>query len=87
MKIKNHKLWINVEREMIDQNGKSNSNIAKLVSKMIGIFKPVIQTFENIKSIGYKQVFVQKCNENNEIMRYKVQFVTQGFSQKLLQII
>ena len=26
--------------------------------------------------------FVRKCNENNEIIRYKVRLVAQGFSQK-----
>jgi hypothetical protein len=33
--------------------------------------------------IGYKWVFVQKWNENNEIVRYKTRLVAQGFSQKL----
>ena len=32
--------------------------------------------------IKYKWVFVRKCNEKNEIMRYKSQLVAQGFSQR-----
>ena len=34
-------------------------------------------------SVGYKWVFVRKCNEKNEIMRYKARLVAQGFSQRL----
>jgi hypothetical protein len=32
--------------------------------------------------VGYKWVFVQKRNENNEIIRYKERLVVQGFSQR-----
>ena len=32
--------------------------------------------------VGYKQVFVRKRNEKNEIMKYKTQLMAQGFSQK-----
>ena len=32
--------------------------------------------------IGYKWVFVRKRNEINEIMRYKVRLMAQGFSQR-----
>ena len=32
--------------------------------------------------MGYKWIFVRKINENNEITRYKVRLVTQGFSQR-----
>ena len=46
------------------------------------VFKPVIQTPEDVKPVGYKWVFVRKLNENNEIIRYKVRLVAQGFSQK-----
>ena len=30
------------------------------------------QTPEDVKSVGYKWVFVRKRNENTEIIRYKV---------------
>jgi hypothetical protein len=33
--------------------------------------------------VKYKWVFVLKCNEKNEILRYKARLVAQGFSQKL----
>ena len=33
--------------------------------------------------VGYKWVFVQKRNEENEIMRYKARLVAQVFSQRL----
>ena len=46
------------------------------------VFGPVVQTPEDVKLVGYKGVFVQKRNENNEIIRYKVWLVVQGFSQK-----
>ena len=36
------------------------------------VFRPIVQTLEDIKTIGYQWVFVQKCNENNKIIRYKV---------------
>ena len=32
--------------------------------------------------VEYKWIFVQKYNENNEIIRYKVWLVVQDFSQK-----
>jgi hypothetical protein len=32
--------------------------------------------------VGYKWVFVRKRNEKNEIIRYKVRLVAQGFSQR-----
>ena len=38
--------------------------------------------WEEVKPVGYKWVFVKKHNENNEIIRYKVRLVAQGFSQK-----
>ena len=44
------------------------------------VFGPVVQTAEDIKPVGYKWVFVQKRNENNEIIRYKARLVAQGFS-------
>ena len=44
------------------------------------VFRPIVQTPEDVKPVGYKWVFVQKCNENNEIIRYKVWLVAQGFS-------
>ena len=36
------------------------------------VFGLVIQTPKDVKSVGYKWVFVRKHNENNEIIRYKV---------------
>ena len=41
------------------------------------VFGLVVQTPKGAKPIGYKWVFVQKCNENNEIIRYKTQSVAQ----------
>ena len=37
---------------------------------------------EIVKLVGYKWVFIRRCNEKNEITRYKVWFIAQGFSQK-----
>ena len=46
------------------------------------VFGPVVQTPASIKPIGNKWVFVRKRNENNDIIRYKVRLVAQGFSQR-----
>ena len=35
------------------------------------VFRLVVQTLEDVKPIGYKWVFVQKNNDDNEIIRYK----------------
>ena len=46
------------------------------------VFRPVVQTPASIKPVGNKWVFVQKRNENNDIIRYKTRLVAQGFSQR-----
>ena len=46
------------------------------------VFRPVVQIPKDVKPFGYKWVFVRKCNENNEIIRYKARLVAQGFSQR-----
>ncbi|KAL0342624.1 UNVERIFIED_CONTAM: Retrovirus-related Pol polyprotein from transposon RE1 [Sesamum calycinum] len=46
------------------------------------VFGPVIRTPEDVKSVGYKLVFVRKRNEQGEIVRYKARLVAQGFSQR-----
>lgn len=38
---------------------------------------PVVQTHEDI-NVGYKWVFVRKCNEHNKIIRYKAWLVVQS---------
>ena len=43
------------------------------------VFGLIIQMPKNVKLIGYKWVFIWKCNYKNEIIRYKTQLVTQGF--------
>jgi hypothetical protein len=32
--------------------------------------------------VGFKWVFIQKRNENNEVVGYKVRLVAQGFMQR-----
>ena len=44
------------------------------------VFGPIVQTPKDVKPIGYKWVFVQELNENNEIIRYKTWLVVQDFS-------
>jgi len=46
------------------------------------VFGPIVRTPEGVKPIGYRWVFVQKRNENGEIVRYKARLVAQGFSQR-----
>ena len=47
------------------------------------VFGPIVQTPVGVVLVGYKWVFVQKRNEENEIMRYKARHVAQVFSQRL----
>ena len=49
----------------------------KLNSLEKWVFEP-----EVIKLVGYKWVFIRKCNEKNEIIRYKAWLIAQGFSQR-----
>ena len=44
------------------------------------VFRPIVQTLEGVKPIGYKWIFVRKHNENNDITRYKAWLITQHFS-------
>ena len=46
------------------------------------VFGPVVQTAKVIKLVGYKWVLIRKCNEKNEITRYKTWLIAQGFLQK-----
>ena len=46
------------------------------------VFGPVCRTPEDIFPVGHKWVFVRKRNENNEVVRYKVRQVAQGFTQR-----
>ena len=56
---------------------------AKLSSLMKrDVFGLVVQTPKCVKPVGYKWVFIRKCNENNEIIRYKARLVAQCFSQR-----
>ena len=46
------------------------------------VFTPVGQMLENIKLVGYKQVFMKKQNKNDEIIIWKARLVAQGFLQR-----
>ncbi|GJX81848.1 retrovirus-related pol polyprotein from transposon TNT 1-94 [Tanacetum coccineum] len=35
-----------------------------------------------VKPVGYRWVFIQKQNENDEVIRYKARLIAQGFSQR-----
>ena len=39
------------------------------------VFGPIAHTPPHVKPVGYKWVFMKKCNENNEIVRYKARYV------------
>jgi hypothetical protein len=68
---KGHSNW-NKRKEAID---------AQLNSlKKRKVFTEVISTPPRIFPIGFKWVFIQKRNENNEVVRYKVRLVAQGFT-------
>jgi hypothetical protein len=44
------------------------------------VFTEVIPTPPRIFPVGFKWVFIQKRNKNNEVVRYKVRLVAQGFT-------
>jgi hypothetical protein len=44
------------------------------------VFTDVIPTPPKIIPVGFKWVFIQKRNENNEVVRYKTMLVAQGFT-------
>jgi hypothetical protein len=46
------------------------------------VFIEVIPTPLKIFVVGFKWVFIQKRNENNEVVRYKARLVVQGFTQR-----
>nr|GEZ49944.1 retrovirus-related Pol polyprotein from transposon TNT 1-94 [Tanacetum cinerariifolium] len=46
------------------------------------VFGRIVLTPGVVKPIGYKRVFIQKRNENDEVIRYKARLVAQGFSQR-----
>jgi hypothetical protein len=46
------------------------------------MFMDVIPTPPRIFHVGFKWVFIQKRNENNEVVRYKAKLVAQGFTQR-----
>jgi hypothetical protein len=46
------------------------------------LFSHVIPTPPRTYPVGFKWGFIQKQNENNEVVRYKVRLVTQGFTQR-----
>ena len=43
------------------------------------VFGLVVQMPEVVKLVGYKWVFIRKCNEKNEITIYKMWLIAQGF--------
>ena len=56
------------------------AKIASLTRR--GVFTSAIPTPSKVFPVGFKWVFVQKWNENNEVVRYKARLVAQGFTQR-----
>jgi hypothetical protein len=46
------------------------------------VFSNVIPTPPTTYPIGFKWIFIQKQNENNEVVRYKTRLVAQVFTQR-----
>jgi hypothetical protein len=46
------------------------------------VFTDMIPTPPRIFPVGFKWVFIQKRNENNEVVRYKARVVAQAFTQR-----
>ncbi|XP_070057213.1 uncharacterized mitochondrial protein AtMg00820-like [Nicotiana tomentosiformis] len=78
MRILNKNLSMNVE----DWPKRKDAIQEKLTSlAKREVFGPIVRTPEDIKPVGYKWVFVQKQNDKNEVVIYKLRLVAQGFSQ------
>jgi hypothetical protein len=72
-------------KRCLDQNKWKEAIEAKLNSLMKRkVFTYVIPTPPRILPVGFKRVFIRKGNrnENNEVVRYKVRLVAQGFKQR-----
>ena len=82
MKIPNHKMWMNVDIEMIGQQWKKVMQVKLNLLTRREVFGPIVETPKGVKPVGFKLVFARKYNENNEIIRYKTRLVVQGFSQR-----
>lgn len=50
--------------------------------KIEKVFGLIVARPKDVKSVGYKWVFVSKRSEKNEIIKYKVHLVAQGFYQR-----
>ena len=70
---------MNVNIEKIGQNGKNTSKKILDSLEKWEVFGPIVQMLEIVKLIGYKWVFIRKCNKKNEITRYKVWLIVHGF--------
>jgi hypothetical protein len=68
---KRHSYW-NKWKEAIE------AELNKLKKRKV--FIDVIPTPPKIIPVGFKWVFIQKRNENNEVVRYKTMLVAQGFT-------
>ncbi|KAM2072427.1 hypothetical protein ACFX1T_040742 [Malus domestica] len=47
------------------------------------VFRPIAPTSSHVKAVGYKWVFVWKCNENNKIVHYKALLLRKAFHNAL----
>ena len=65
MKIKSHKIWMNVDNNMTSYSGKKIQLKSLAKRKVFGL---VVQTPTTIHPVGYRWAFVQKRNEQNEIV-------------------
>ena len=71
MKIPNHKMWMDVDIEMIGQHWKEVMQVKLNLLTRREVFGPIVETPKGVKPVGFKLVFARKYNENNEIIRYK----------------
>jgi hypothetical protein len=65
-----------------DWNKRKEAIEAELNSLKRKVFTEVIPTPPRIFPDQFKWVFIQKRNENNEVVRYKARLVAQGFTQR-----
>jgi hypothetical protein len=76
------KPWQSVNNARTGSNGikQSRQNLTHWEKR--DVFSNVIPTPHRTYPVRFKWVFIQKQNENNEVVRYKARLVAQGFTQR-----
>jgi hypothetical protein len=72
--------WQSVRNAQIGTSEKGQLKLSLTRLKKRKVFNKVIPTPPRTFPVGFKWVFVQKRNKNNEMIRYKARLIAQGFT-------